>query len=48
MSCQNCDHDPLKGAYYCWGEATIEIIACKEHWMEIEEALNKAQELIKE
>ena len=43
MSCDKCDNEPLRGAFYRWGTATVEIIACKKHWLEIREVLNKAQ-----
>lgn len=43
MSCQKCDNEPITGAYYRWKNANIEIVACKEHWLEIREVLNKAQ-----
>ena len=38
------DNEPIRGAYYRWKHATVEIIACKEHWLEITEVLNKGQE----
>jgi len=43
MSCEKCEKEPIVGAFYRWKTANIEIIACKEHWLEIREALNKAQ-----
>ena len=43
MGCKKCENEPILGAYYRWKNATIEIIACKEHWLEIREVLNKAQ-----
>jgi len=43
MSCKNCQSNPLFGAYYRWKTANIEIVACKKHWLEVREALNKAQ-----
>lgn len=48
MSCKKCSEEPLLGAYYRWGVANVEIIACKEHWLEIREVLNKAQDESKE
>lgn len=43
MSCKECQNKPIRGAFYRWGKANIEIIACKEHWLEIRDVLNKAQ-----
>jgi hypothetical protein len=43
MSCKNCEESPLYGAYYRWKTANVEIVACKEHWLEIRDALNRAQ-----
>lgn len=43
MGCKECSNEPIIGAYYRWKNATIEIIACKKHWLEIREVLNKAQ-----
>ena len=47
MSCKNCDENPLVGAYYRWGKANVEIVACREHWLEIREVLNEAQKVNK-
>ena len=44
MSCEKCNNEPIRGAYYRWKNANVEIIACEEHWREIREVLNKAQE----
>jgi hypothetical protein len=44
MSCDECNDSPLRGAFYRWGNANIEIVACKKHWLEIREVLNKAQD----
>ncbi|KKM79321.1 hypothetical protein LCGC14_1351140 [marine sediment metagenome] len=47
MSCQNCNikqDDPNSGiAYYRWKNANIAIDGCREHVLEIFDALNKAQ-----
>ena len=43
MSCSKCEKEPIKGAYYRWRNANIEIVACKRHWFEIREVLNEAQ-----
>ena len=43
MSCEKCENEPVRGAYYRWKNATIEIIACKEHWLEVRDVLCKAQ-----
>lgn len=44
MSCEQCENNPIRGAFYRWKHATVEIIACREHWLEIRSALSKAQE----
>lgn len=44
MSCKKCDDQPITGAFYRWKNANILIIACKEHWLEIRDVLEKAQE----
>ena len=43
MSCKNCEQNPLAGAFYRWGTANVEIVACREHWLEIREVLNAFQ-----
>lgn len=43
MSCQKCEDEPIYGAYYRWKNANIEIVACREHWLEVREVLNKYQ-----
>lgn len=43
MSCINCEDDPIRDAYYRWSNADVEIVACREHWLQIREALNNAQ-----
>lgn len=43
MSCENCEDNPIRGAFYRWSRANVEIIACEEHWKQIRDALNKAQ-----
>lgn len=43
MSCENCEEQPIRGAYYRWKNANVEIVACEKHWKEIREALNNAQ-----
>jgi hypothetical protein len=43
MSCIDCEEKPLRGAYYRWKNANVEIIACEKHCKEIMEALNKVQ-----
>ena len=43
MSCEACEENPTLGAFYRWKNANIEIIACREHWLEISEALSEAQ-----
>ena len=43
MSCKKCEEEPIRGAFYRWKIANVEIIACKEHWLEIREALSKMQ-----
>ena len=43
MSCDKCDDEPIRGAYYRWKNANVEIVACEEHWLEIRDVLNKAQ-----
>lgn len=44
MSCKNCDEEPIQGAYYRWGNANVEIVACQNHWSQIRNALNNAQQ----
>ncbi len=44
MSCEACEEKAITGAFYRWGRANVEIIACEEHWLEIREALNSAQQ----
>lgn len=44
MSCKACEETSLRGAFYRWKNANIEIVACKKHWLEIREVLSKAQE----
>lgn len=44
MSCTQCEVDPVRGAYYRWKTANVEILACREHWLEIREALNQKQQ----
>ena len=41
MSCNNCEEEPIQGAFYRWKNANVEIVACKEHWIEITDELNK-------
>ena len=48
MSCEECNNNAIEGAFYRWKNANVEIIACRKHWLEIREALNKAQADIKE
>ena len=48
MSCKDCDNNPLREAYYRWGIANVEIIACRKHWLEIREVLNEAQRIKRE
>lgn len=52
MSCTPCDEqqdDPTTGiAFYRWKNANIAIDGCKEHLLEIFDALNKAQELLRD
>ncbi len=43
MSCVDCEEKPIRGAYYRWKNANVEIIACVKHWKEIREVLNKEQ-----
>ncbi len=43
MSCEKCDKEPLRGAFLRFKNANIEIIACKEHWLEVREAIMKGQ-----
>ena len=43
MSCRTCNEEPLHGAYLRWKSTNIEIIACREHWLEIKEVLMVAQ-----
>lgn len=43
MSCSECENNPVRGAFYRWKNANVEIIACKQHWLEIREVLTKAQ-----
>ena len=43
MSCRTCKEEPLRGAYLRWKTANIEIIACREHWLEIRDILMVAQ-----
>ena len=43
MSCEKCDKEPIIGAFYRWKNANVEIIACREHWLEIRKTLNEAQ-----
>jgi len=44
MSCEKCEDEPLRGAWYRWKNANVEIVACEEHWLEITEALNFSQQ----
>lgn len=52
MSCENCDtkqDDPNSGiAYYRWKNANIAIDGCKEHLLEIFDALSMAQANMRE
>lgn len=43
MACLECEDNPLKGAFYRWSNANIEIIACEKHWIEVRDALNKSK-----
>lgn len=43
MSCIDCEDKPIRGAYYRWKTANVEIVACEKHWKEIREVLNKFQ-----
>ena len=43
MSCEKCDKEPLRGAFLRFENANIEIIACKEHWLKVREAIKKGQ-----
>ena len=43
MGCDKCEKEPIRGAFLRWKYATIEIIACKEHWLEIRNVLSLAQ-----
>jgi hypothetical protein len=43
MSCIDCEEKPIRGAYYRWKNANVEIIACEKHWREIREVLSEAQ-----
>ena len=43
MGCTNCEKEPLRGAYFRWKNANIEIIGCEKHLKEIREVLRKAQ-----
>ena len=45
MSCQKCEEEPMRGAFFRWKNANIEIVACKEHWLEITDILNRRNEL---
>jgi hypothetical protein len=47
MGCKECDYKPIKGAFYRWKNANVEIVACEKHWLEIREVLNKAQERLR-
>ena len=48
MSCKKCEEEPITAAFYRWKTANVEIIACKEHWLEIRDVLNAFQEGLKE
>ena len=39
MSCEDCDNEPLRGAYLRLGAANIEIVACRKHWLEARDLL---------
>ena len=45
VSCKECDRMDTEGKvyYYRWGASNVGIIACEKHFMEVREALNKAQ-----
>lgn len=43
MSCRACNEEPLHGAFLRWKSTNVEIIACREHWLEIREVLMVAQ-----
>jgi hypothetical protein len=45
MSCIKCKDEQIRGVYYRWKNANVEIIACREHLLEIRNVLNKAQRL---
>ena len=52
MSCKNCNikqDDPNSGmAYYRWKNANVAIDGCKEHLLEIFDALSEAQKFTRE
>ncbi len=45
MACEKCEEvqDDHMEAYYRWKNANILIVGCKEHLLEIFNALNEAQ-----
>jgi len=43
MSCDACSQDPLRGVFYRWKHANVEIVGCREHLREILAALNDVQ-----
>ena len=48
MPCKECERLPVlykTGRFYHWKDTVIEITACKKHWNEIKEVLNKAQDI---
>ncbi len=47
MSCEQCENKPIRGGYFRWKNADIEIIACEKHWLEIRDVLRAAQEVKK-
>jgi len=43
MSCDACSQDPLRGVFYRWKHANVEIVGCRDHVREILAALNAVQ-----
>lgn len=43
MSCEACEKFQEEGKvyYYRWGKATVGILACKKHFMEIRDKLQE-------
>ena len=42
MSCDRCENNPIRGVYFRWKNANIEIVGCTDHIKEVMDALRAA------